>query len=245
MRHLRQEIYEIKEVVFGEKTEIHNHTLILDKNPIFSGTDAHIREAHVRILRPDQKDIFVNSNLDFVPIACKVNSELGEGITRILDGVTVMINGVEEVSGYQPANIGSSEGILKDHVIFNKAGTPKSSDYIIQIDVLFRNGEGRTSRGIMAAHRLADQVIQLIREQMNQLSVPPGKINNYYDASRPGCRKIALVKIVSGLGNMYDTTLFPYEPAGFTGAHNMMDTGNLPYVLTPNQVRDGAIHSLL
>ena len=44
---------------------------------------------------------------------------------------------------------------------------------------------------------------------------------------------------------MYDTAMFPYEPGGFRGAHNRMDSKNIPYVITPNQCRDGAIHSLL
>ncbi len=41
------------------------------------------------------------------------------------------------------------------------------------------------------------------------------------------------------------TSMFPYEPGGFLGSHNMMDSKNIPYVITPNQCRDGGIHSLL
>ena len=44
---------------------------------------------------------------------------------------------------------------------------------------------------------------------------------------------------------MYDTAMFPNEPGGVIGAHNMMDSKNLPYLITPNQCRDGVIHSLL
>lgn len=42
---------------------------------------------------------------------------------------------------------------------------------------------------------------------------------------------------------MYDTAMFPKEPGGFIGARNMMDAKNLPYVITPNQCLNGAIHS--
>ena len=71
------------------------------------------------------------------------------------------------------------------------------------------------------------------------------KREEFYDLMRPGKPKVILVKIVSGLGNMYDTALFPNEPGGVLGAHNMMDSKNLSYLISPNQCQDGVIHSLL
>ena len=189
--------------------------------------------------------MFVNSNLDYSPIACKVRGELGEGVTHLLSGVTVMLTGVENQSGFQPSNIGSSEGILNDQVVLDRAGTPASSDYILHIDVLFEEGEGRTAEGIMAAHRAADWIVQDIRKVMKDLSDMAYTREEFSDVAKPGKCKIVQVKIVSGLGNMYDTAMFPYEPGGFLGSHNMMDSKNIPYVITPNQGRDGAIHSLL
>ncbi len=53
------------------------------------------------------------------------------------------------------------------------------------------------------------------------------------------------MKLVSGLGNMYDTALFPTEPGGILGARQMRELRNMPVYLTPNQCRDGAIRSLL
>lgn len=43
------------------------------------------------------------------------------------------------------------------------------------------------------------------------------KREEFYDLMRPGKPKVILVKIVSGLGNMYDTALFPNEPGGVLG----------------------------
>ncbi len=48
-----------------------------------------------------------------------------------------MITGVE-VGGFQAANIGSSEGILKDQIKFNKNGTPAEDDIIIHVDVTLK-----------------------------------------------------------------------------------------------------------
>ncbi|MGC4018299.1 MAG: glycine/sarcosine/betaine reductase component B subunit [Muricomes sp.] len=247
LRRLTRKVFQIKEVKFGEKTSISQGILIIregiEKSVI--AAEPRIRDIKVNIVLPGEHNFFVNSNLDYSPIACKVRGELGEGLTHLLQGVVVMLTGVEETSGFQPSNIGSSEGILKERVALEQAGTPKSEDILLHVDILFEEGEGRTAEGIMAAHRAADLIVQEIRKEMHTLEHMPYIREEYRDVAKPGKRKVVLVKIVSGLGNMYDTAMFPYEPGGFLGAHNMMDSKNIPYVVTPNQCRDGVIHSLL
>lgn len=247
LRRLTRKVFQIHEVRFGEKTEIDRGVLTIRRGiekPLIQA-ESRIKDVNVTILKPGENDFFVNSNLDYSPIACKVRGELGEGVTHLLSGVTVMVSGVEDKSGFQPSNIGSSEGIFKDQVVLDRAGTPASTDYILHVDILFEEGEGRTAEGIMAGHRVADWIVQEIRKVLVNLDNMAYTREEFCDVSKPGKRKVILVKIVSGLGNMYDTAMFPYEPAGFLGAHNMMDSKNIPYVITPNQCRDGAIHSLL
>ena len=247
LRRLTRKTFQIKEVKFGDVTKIEQGVLTIRKGMEQSliMQESRIKDMKVEILKPGERDMFVNSNLDYSPIACKVRGELGEGVTHLLSGVTVMITGVEDKSGFQPSNIGSSEGIFRDQVVLDRAGTPASSDYILHIDVLFEEGEGRTAEGIMAAHRAADWIVQDIRKVLKDLQNMPYTREEFTDVAKPGRCKIIQVKIVSGLGNMYDTAMFPYEPGGFLGSHNMMDSKNVPYVITPNQGRDGAIHSLL
>lgn len=247
LRRLIRKTFRINEVKFGDVTKIERGVLTIRKGMEESlcMQEPRIKDIRVEILKPGERGMFVNSNLDYSPIACKVRGELGEGVTHLLSGVTVMLTGVENQSGFQPSNIGSSEGILNDQVVLDRAGTPASSDYILHIDVLFEEGEGRTAEGIMAAHRAADWIVQDIRKVMKDLSDMAYTREEFSDVAKPGKCKIIQVKIVSGLGNMYDTAMFPYEPGGFLGSHNMMDSKNIPYVITPNQGRDGAIHSLL
>lgn len=247
LRQLTRKVFAINEVCFGDKTSIERGVLTLRRGierPLIEAEN-RIKDIKVSILAPGENSLFVNSNLDYSPIACKVRGELGEGVTHLLSGVTVMITGVEDKSGFQPSNIGSSEGILREQVTYDRAGTPASTDYILHVDVLFEEGEGRTAEGIMAAHRAADTIVQEIRRELSRLENMAYTREELYDVARPGKRKVILVKIVSGLGNMYDTAMFPYEPGGFIGSHNMMDSKNIPYGITPNQCRDGAIHSLL
>ena len=247
LRRLVRKDFAVTSVEFGDRTEIDRGILRIRKGieKAFLSQEKRIKDIKVSILRPGENDFFVNSNLDYSPIACKVRGELGEGVTHLLTGVTVMLTGVEDGSGFQPSNIGSSEGIFKNQVVLDRAGTPASDDYILHVDILFEEGEGRTAEGIMAAHRITDRIVQEIRKELAALENMKYTREEFYDVARPGRRKVILVKIVSGLGNMYDTAMFPYEPGGFLGAHNMMDSKNIPYMITPNQCRDGVIHSLL
>lgn len=247
LRRLVRKDFAVTSVEFGDRTEIDRGILRIRKGieKAFLSQEKRIKDIKVSILRPGENDFFVNSNLDYSPIACKVRGELGEGVTHLLTGVTVMLTGVEDGSGFQPSNIGSSEGIFKNQVVLDRAGTPASDDYILHVDILFEEGEGRTAEGIMAAHRITDRIVQEIRKELAGLENMKYTREEFYDVARPGRRKVILVKIVSGLGNMYDTAMFPYEPGGFLGAHNMMDSKNIPYMITPNQCRDGVIRSLL
>lgn len=247
LRKLIRKTFPVAEVKWGDTTQFGKNVLIIEES-IADGLSMYenrIRKIRVSILPPGEHDGFVNSNLDYMPIACKIRGELGEGVTYLLSGVTVMLTGVEEKSGFQPSNIGSSEGILREQVVLNRAGTPLDSDFILHIDTTFKEGEGRTAEGIMAAHRCADRILEKIRRSMREAVGIPYISETFYDKRKSGCARVIQVKIVSGLGNMYDTAVFPIQPAGILGSHSMRESGNLPYVVTPNQCRDGVIHSLL
>jgi hypothetical protein len=227
-----------------EETES-GYKLLVGRETLFAYKDEkRIKDVKINILKPGQQDVFVNSNLDFMPIACKTEGRLGAGTTVFLDGATAMITGVEEKSGFQPANIGSSEGILGQQVKFNEAGTPRDTDFIVHIDVLFKEGEGRTYEGIRAAHKIADTLLEQIRSQIRKSSFAASSQEFLYDTVRASRKKVFIVKLVSGLGNMYETGIFPNEPGGYLGARMFMDFKNMPVFITANQCLDGAIHGI-
>lgn len=240
--------YQISDVIFGDKTEIEGSNLIIG-NDIKKFEDSNydrIEKITVNIIKPeDNRHIFVNSNLDFMPIACKNFEELGQGNTIILDGVKVMLTGVEDVSGFQPSNIGSSEGYLDEVVKFNEAGTPKDSDILLHIDILFKEGEGRTSEGLSEAHYIMDSIVNKIRHKMKNIEDRTLEKEQFYDVIKVGKPRVILVKITSGLGNMYDTSVFPFEPCGYVGSTMLRKINNFPIVISPCQCLDGVIHSLL
>ena len=243
---LTKDYIDIKEVKFGEANKVEGHTLIIDENiakDALEGQD-RIVDISVEVIEPGDYDREANTNLDIMPIAAKKSGKLGEGETVELRGVVVMITGVEEAYDLQPANMGSCEGTLEEKVSFDRAGTPSVDGYIFHIDFTFKEGEGRTADGIITAHKIADEIIGKIRKVLKSCDGKYDETKDFYNIKRPGKYKIGIVKIVSGVGCMYDTFIKPDEPAGIIGGENIRLRKNSPVFLTPNEARDGGIHSL-
>lgn len=249
----------VTSVICADKIRLRPHpashagyTLLLSMEQLYHEVSSlkRIAEVSISVLSPRQKDVFVNSNLDFQPIAWKNGEPLGTGTTWLLEGITVMLTGSEEHSGFQPSNIGSSEGILKNQVIFDQAGTPASTDYLLHIDCTFKEGEGRSAEGIMEAHEVCDRILNEIRRELRACtagfsgSFPLSRENFIWNPCLKKPR-IALIKLVSGLGYMYDTSIRPDNPGGYSGSVLMRKQHNAPVCLTPTECLDGAIHSLL
>ncbi len=249
IRKLMMRTFQINDVIFADTTAIERSKIYLSRDRLKEVIEKYkeINDMKIHILKPGDDKMFVNANLDYSPIAAKVLGSFGEGITHVISGVTVMITGAEtkESGAFQASNIGSSEGILKEHVIRNKFGTPKDSDIIIHFDITFNKGHARTREGILSAHKAADEFVQEIREGLKKLdSSQASRKCDYYDVVKKDCRRVVLIKLVSGLGCMYETAIFPYEPGGCLGCRSIMDIANMQILITPNQYKDGVIHSL-
>lgn len=238
--------FHINKVLFAEKTYIEDRVLYIRKDikdQVLKDENI-IDELKVNIIYPNNHDIFINSVLDVSPIATKVSGNIGEGVTHLLTGVVVMITGVEKC-GFQPSNIGSSEGILSNQIKFDRRGTPSKKDIILHTDVTLMDGYARDRKGIIESHRVCDRIIQEIREYLKETNNNLcEEVHEYLEHKRNKKKKVLIIKQVSGLGCMYDTGIFPIEPAGFIGSKSIMDLGNMPVFLTPNQYRDGAIRAM-
>lgn len=237
----------INNVVLSNRTYIDNDNLYLEENIedcLRGNYKLYIKEVRIRVIKKEDRNIFVNSIMDFIPISTKVLGKLGEGITHTLLGVCVMLTGVDE-KGVQIAEFGSSEGILKEKVCFGMAGTPNEDDIIININVTVHEGLGTNRNAITCCHEVCDNIIQNIREKLKKLN---GRLcdekKEYvhcYDSEKTN---IAIVKQVAGQGAMYDTHILPNEPSGVKGSYSIIDVKNMPVILTPNEYRDGAIRAM-
>ncbi|MDR7001953.1 proline reductase cluster protein PrdD [Neobacillus niacini] len=245
LRRLTIKCFHVRNVVIGTKVALNNGALTLPSldNDLLNKFDK-VSKLAVSIIEPKKHDIEINTIMDIMPISAKVLGILGDGITHTLTGVYVMLTGGDE-DGRQMHEFGSSEGILKDKLMLGKAGTPNEDDYIIHIDVLLKSGLSFTRSLAFLMFQICDSIIQPIRDV---LKIKNGKDVDekyvYYDEVKKGKTKIAIVKQVAGQGAMYDNLLFPNEPSGIEGGISIMDIGNMPVVLTPNEYRDGALRSL-
>ncbi|SKA92557.1 D-proline reductase (dithiol) PrdD [Caloramator quimbayensis] len=247
IRSLVIKTFHINKVEFSKKTYIENKVLYIRdniKDCLIDNEQAFIKDITIDLIYPDNHDMFVNSIMDFSPIATKVLGKMGEGITHALTGVYVMLTGVDE-TGIQVAEFGSSEGILKEQVVFGRAGTPSKDDIIIHVDVTLKEGMGIIRDGINSAHRACDKLVQEIRDYLKKMN---GRLCDeryeYSDIIRPEKKKVVIIKQVAGQGAMYDTLLFAKEPGGFEGGRSIIDMGNVPIIVSPNEYRDGALRAM-
>ncbi len=204
-----------------------------------------VKDVNVKVIRPEEHGLSVNSILDFAPIAVKAEGAIGAGSTHLLDNVRLLLTAVDE-AGFQPINFGAAHGRLDEIVCFGRSGTPAPDDFIIHVDVLLQEGAGVTREGILGAHLAADitveEIRRVLREQDKYRSAFKRKLR---ESVTPGLMHIALVKMVSGDGAMNDTALFPEHPGGFMGSSSIMDlTHNLPVLLSPNEYADGIVRAL-
>lgn len=239
--------FHVEKVELDDKTYLEERKLHIGNEVLnIQCNKEYIKDYKVRIINSEDHGIFINSILDFSPIATKVLGAIGNGITHVFTGVIVMLTAVDEL-GVQVAEFGSSEGILENQVSFGKAGTPSKEDIIINIDITLKSGKGIIRNAIMECHRTCDLIIDKIRMPLKTLNGRNcDERYDYYDKEdkKTPRKRVVIIKQVAGQGAMYDTGMFPREPGGFIGCKSIIDMGNMPVILTPNEYRDGALRAM-
>ena len=195
------------------------------------------------VIRPENRHVYTETIMDVCPIATKAEGELGEGITKVADGVVFMLTGVDE-DGVQVHEFGSSEGFLDEKMYFGHPGCADENDIIIRCHVVIQRLSGMTRPGPFAAHKCQDYIIQAVRNELKKYNGEVVREEICKDVRRQGNPRVVLVKEIMGQGAMHDNVICPTEPCGILGGQKNVDCGNVPIILTPNQVRDGSIHAL-
>lgn len=231
--------------------EISDHTAIKDGKIFIDGSivDKAVKEdplcvsMSLDVIYPDKRHVYTDTIMDVAPIATKVEGELGEGVTKVADGVVFMLTGVDE-DGVQIHEFGSSEGFLDEKMYFGHPGCADEGDIIIRCHAVIKRLTGMTRPGPFAAHKCEDYIIQAVRNELKKYDGEVVREEVCEDLRRKGNPRVVLVKEIMGQGAMHDNVLYPNEPCGVMGGQKNVDLGNVPIVLTPNQVRDGSIHAL-
>lgn len=231
---------------FSFKKNENNYTMTLEK-----GIEEKLKKSSelfenvtVKILKPNERHVEINSIMDIIPISVKALGKLGEGITHTITGAYVMLTGVDTV-GRQICAFGNSNGWLDEKMVPGQPGTPSNDDYIILVDVLIKEGYSTKRVGPDACHNAVEIICDPIREDLRGFKGgQETESHTYKDIIRPGKKKVAVVKLVSGQGAMYDTHYFAKDPSGFIDSRSIIDSVGSPIILSPNEYRDGALRCL-
>lgn len=248
VREMTRKHYKIDKVVLGDETKIEGTTLYVRKEAAKEGADAQsiVHSLELDVITPDNYHVYSETIMDIQPIATKEeDSELGEGVTRVLDGVVMVVTGITE-EGVQVGEFGSSEGYIDENMMWGRPGAVDKGEIIIRAHAVIDNKKNMERPGPIAVHTAVDHVTQEIREAMKKQLTDEQVVDTQtmQQVRRPGKKKIVIVKEIMGQGAMHDNFLFPIEPVGVLGAKPNVDLGNVPVAANPLEVMDGCIHAL-
>ncbi|MDU7252102.1 MAG: D-proline reductase (dithiol) proprotein PrdA [Clostridium sp.] len=243
---LKKREFAVKKVELGKETSFKDGVLTIKEELCKEAlkADSLVKKLEMDIITPDNRHVYSNTIMDVIPVATKVEGQLGEGITHILNGMVFILTGVDE-AGIQVHEFGSCEGYLDEKIIYGKPGCPDKDDIIVRVHAIIQDKTGMERRGPYAAHKACDVIIQEIRKVLKETPASEAeKEETFNQVKRHGRPRVLLVKEIMGQGAMHDNVMLPTEPAGVHGGRQNVDLGNVPVILSVNEVRDGGIHAL-
>ena len=245
LRSLTHKFYKVKRVEIGGKTALSSGVLTIDAALPQAARAALplVKKVEMDVITPECRHVYTNTIMDVMPVAVKRSGKIGEGETAVLNGVVFCLTGKDE-NDVQVHEFGSSEGYFDEKIAFGRPGSPDENDIIVRVNVIVEANTGMERRGPLAAHTACDFIIQSIRDAIRETAEPASSQALHRDIRRPSLPRVVLVKEIMGQGAMPDNIILPNEPAGVTGGQKNVDLGNVPVMLSANEVRDGGIHAL-
>ena len=247
MGTLTRKHFNITEVKRGPETKIDGTVLYIREGieeEAAAGQEL-VNSLKIDIITPEMYHTYSNTIMDVQPIATKEGeSEIGSGVTRVLDGVVMMVTGTD-ANGVQIGEFGSSEGFLDENIMWGRPGAPEKGEIFIKTEVIIKEGTNMERPGPLAAHTATDVITQEIREALKKVDDSLVVDTEEFEHLRhPGKKKVDIVKEIMGQGAMHDNLILPMEPVGVLGAKPNVDLGNVPVMTSPLEVLDGCIHAL-
>ncbi len=246
LRKLVRKHFKIEKVKMGPETGIEGTTLYIREGICKDAVDTEnlVLDMKLEIITPDRYGEYSETIMDVQPVAVKEQGQIGEGVTRVLDGLVIVITGTDE-HGVQISEFGSSEGPMDKKVMWGRPGSPDKGDLLIKTIITLKAHSNMERPGPMAAHRATDIITQEIRDALKKLDESLiVDTEEFVQIRRPAKKKVAIIKEIMGQGAMHDNFILPFEPVGISGAIANVDLGNVPVVVSPLQVLDGCIHAL-
>lgn len=247
IRTLTRKHFKITEVKRGPETKIEGTTLYIREGIEKECIDSQelVHDLKIDIITPAEYHTYSETIMDVQPIATKEGDDvLGAGVTRVLDGVVMMLTGTDD-NGVQIGEFGSSEGILDENIMWGRPGCPEKGEIFIKTQMTIKEKTNMTRPGPLAAHHATDIITQEIRVALKKLDESLVVSTETFEQKRhPHKKKVVIVKEIMGQGAMHDNLLLPMEPVGMLGGKPNVDLGNVPVVCNPLEILDGAVHAL-
>ncbi|MFV0441213.1 MAG: D-proline reductase (dithiol) proprotein PrdA [Lachnospirales bacterium] len=246
LARLEKHFYKIDKVVIGDETKIENNTLTVRESLCTEvvAKDKIVKSIKLEVVTSDNYDVFSETIMDVQPIAVKESGELGNGVTKVLDNVVILLTGVDE-KGTQIGEFGSSEGELAKNIMWNRPGAPDKGEILIKAEVVIKEEMNMERPGPFAAHKIMDKITTEIRETLlNDESLEKVNEEVLVHKSNKAKKRVIVVKEIMGQGAMHDNVILPNQPCGMLGGVPNVDLGNLPVVLSPLELLDGGVHAL-
>ncbi|MDD3140759.1 MAG: D-proline reductase (dithiol) proprotein PrdA [Lachnospiraceae bacterium] len=247
IRSLTRQHFKITEVKRGPETKIEGTVLTIREGIEEEAVASQklVNNLKIEIITPDKYHTYSETIMDVQPIATKAGEdELGSGVTRVIDGVVIMVTGTD-ANGVQIGEFGSSEGYLDENIMWGRPGAPEKGEIFIKTEVVIKEGTNMERPGPLAAHSATDVITHEIREALKKAEEALIVETQTFDQiRRPGKKKVVIVKEIMGQGAMHDNLILPVEPVGVLGAKPNVDLGNVPIMVSPLEVLDGCIHAL-
>ena len=247
IRSLTRKHFKVTEVKRGPETKFEGTVLYIREGieEEAAASQRLVNSLKIDIITPDQYHTYSETIMDVQPIATKEgDAEIGTGVTRVLDGVVMMVTGTD-ANGVQIGEFGSSEGYLDENIMWGRPGCPEKGEIFIKTEVIIKEGTNMERPGPLAAHTATDVITQEIREALKKLDESlVVDTEEFTQVRRPGKKKVVIVKEIMGQGAMHDNLILPVEPVGILGGKPNVDLGNVPVMTSPLEVLDGCIHAL-
>lgn len=245
VRKLVKKHFQINKVELGPETKIVGDTLFIRENVCTDAVKADHLVVSIKfdIITPADYGKYSETFMDVQPIAVKEEGALGTGVTRVIDGVIMVVTGTDE-GGVQIGEFGSSEGIIERNIMWGRPGAPDRGETFIKTEVIIKEHTNMERPGPLAAHKASDFITQEIREALKKFDGAPTSTEEYVQTRKPGNKKLVIIKEIMGQGAMHDNLILPIEPVGVLGGKPNVDLGNVPVMLAPTEVLDGGIHAL-
>lgn len=246
VRSLVRKHFKITEVKRGPETKIEGTTLYIREGieKEAAGSQKLVVDLKLEVITPDKYSTYSETIMDVQPIATKESGDLGSGVTRVLDGVVLIVTGTDE-GGVQIGEFGSSEGPMDRNIMWGRPGSPDKGEIFIKTQVTIKAHTNMERPGPLAAHRASDIITEEIRQALKKAEESlVVKTDEFVQTRRKGKKKVLICKEIMGQGAMHDNLILPVEPVGTLGAKPNVDLGNVPVMLSPLEVLDGGIHAL-